>query len=523
MLAAVAALAFERDGKAGVAIDLSGGWTVSVEGDVKLTCTVTVEQTGTNLTAELKCPSVPWEEPLEGSVNPQTRSLALEFNRYKAPNIELHGSVSEDGTAVDGTWEWDGGDHDLAGSFHAIRGIEPPAVPDLSGEWSVETGSGATHSCDATIQQDGTTVDLALQCPGQPAANLTGDIDNRTVALTGGQGERITAVVSPDGLALAGTWLLQSPEQFGPFTARKQSERQFDGDVTGDWRVTFTGGLPGRCDAAAQQARSDVFVAFDCGPAGGWWLRGTIDETTSAFSLTGDAGSLRDFRADVRGVIGEDGGSFTATFVASREPASSWGGVVGTLSGERIDGSPSLPNITGGYNVNLRTTLGERVPCEVIIEQLKEILIADMECAGVGSGELNGWVSPLTGVFGMEGAVGGVALTFEGTVRDEGRFVLEGEWRTDERFVYGCFTTEGDNCGKESFDVPGDANCDFRTNSVDASLVLQVVAGLLPLGDVRCSHNVYEFRHQCCPVVVNALDAALILQLDAGLFGRLAG
>ena len=59
--------------------------------------------------------------------------------------------------------------------------------------------------------------------------------------------------------------------------------------------------------------------------------------------------------------------------------------------------------------------------------------------------------------------------------------------------------------------APGDANCDGRTNSIDAALVLQTVAGLIAgvgcpdLADVNGDGR------------IDAIDAALILQIDAGL------
>ncbi|MEX0786384.1 MAG: dockerin type I repeat-containing protein [Dehalococcoidia bacterium] len=58
---------------------------------------------------------------------------------------------------------------------------------------------------------------------------------------------------------------------------------------------------------------------------------------------------------------------------------------------------------------------------------------------------------------------------------------------------------------------PGDANCDGIVNSIDAALVLQLVAGLL--GSLACEQaaDVNDSGN------VDAIDAALILQIDAGL------
>jgi hypothetical protein len=58
--------------------------------------------------------------------------------------------------------------------------------------------------------------------------------------------------------------------------------------------------------------------------------------------------------------------------------------------------------------------------------------------------------------------------------------------------------------------VAGDANCDGNVNSIDASLVLQLVAGMID--SVACDDADYNHDE-----TIDAVDAALILQKDAGL------
>ena len=57
----------------------------------------------------------------------------------------------------------------------------------------------------------------------------------------------------------------------------------------------------------------------------------------------------------------------------------------------------------------------------------------------------------------------------------------------------------------------GDANCDGNTNSIDAALVLQTVAGLI--AEVGCP----DLADVNDDSDIDAIDAALILQIDAGL------
>ena len=60
----------------------------------------------------------------------------------------------------------------------------------------------------------------------------------------------------------------------------------------------------------------------------------------------------------------------------------------------------------------------------------------------------------------------------------------------------------------------GDANCDQGVNSIDATFVLQLDAGLL--GSVPCPQNA-DVRFDGS---INSVDAALILQSEAGLLTR---
>jgi hypothetical protein len=63
--------------------------------------------------------------------------------------------------------------------------------------------------------------------------------------------------------------------------------------------------------------------------------------------------------------------------------------------------------------------------------------------------------------------------------------------------------------------LPGDANCDGVVNPIDATVILQLTAGLV--GSVGCPENadVNEDGQ------INSLDAALVLQFVAGLIGSL--
>ncbi len=61
----------------------------------------------------------------------------------------------------------------------------------------------------------------------------------------------------------------------------------------------------------------------------------------------------------------------------------------------------------------------------------------------------------------------------------------------------------------------GDVDCDGAVNSIDAALVLQLGAGLIP--SLRCQEGADTNQDG----TINAIDAALILQFDAGLIDSL--
>lgn len=358
-----------------------------------------------------------------------------------------------------------------------------------------------------------------------PSQTFAGQIDGSTLTLSAGTDE-ITATATADGVAIAGRWIARSPCcDIGPFTGLKQTEHGFDGSATGDWNVTLASGILPTCEAAVEQSPADeVFVAFDCGLAGGYWLRGPLDSESATFELVGIAGSDRDLLATARGVVSEDGQSFAGTIVARYEDSNSPGSAL-IMEGRRIDDSPNFMDVSGDRTLRLITQYGEEVSCSADVQQLQEVLDVPVQCEGVGGGILDGWLSPLTGELNLEGSIGNVEISFQGDASEAQPPVMEGRWTSNRRFVEGCFTTSPSiDCQAVRFVLPGDANCDDRANSLDAAIVLQVVAGFVYLGDL-CdgSEGVHLISRRCCPVTVNAVDAAIILQISAGLFARLAG
>ena len=69
----------------------------------------------------------------------------------------------------------------------------------------------------------------------------------------------------------------------------------------------------------------------------------------------------------------------------------------------------------------------------------------------------------------------------------------------------------------------GDINKDGATNSIDAAIILQHIAGQISLNDLNRRFGIHNVDRSDVNLdgVLNAIDAALILQLEAGLIDSL--
>jgi hypothetical protein len=77
--------------------------------------------------------------------------------------------------------------------------------------------------------------------------------------------------------------------------------------------------------------------------------------------------------------------------------------------------------------------------------------------------------------------------------------------------VNGAVTCLEQGSGPPPVSAAGDVNCDGHTNSIDATLTLQFIAGLV--NSLACQENADVDGN----ARINSIDALLILQIDAGL------
>ncbi len=127
-------------GRAQAEIDISGDWILDVQGAYSDNCAVALQQSGTELTAEIDC-SI-GSGTLIGTIDPSTGSFTLAGN-VGAFGVDLQGAASQDGESVSGTW--DVRSYEVSGTFSGTRGVAPPTPtpggPEpLSGPFELDAG-----------------------------------------------------------------------------------------------------------------------------------------------------------------------------------------------------------------------------------------------------------------------------------------------------------------------------------------------------------------------------------------------
>jgi hypothetical protein len=163
------------------------------------------------------------------------------------------------------------------------------------------------------------------------------------------------------------------------------------------------------------------------------------------------------------------------------------------------------PDISGRWTIDMPGSVSQ--VCAASIGQYGNELTVDMRCSLVGLGQLEGLIHPESGDFTLVGNISAARVSMTGTASTDGN-TLAGTWMTHTG-VSGTFT------GERRPVVIGDIDDDGVINSVDASVVLQIVSGLrwrIALWDVADVDRDGD---------VNSIDASLILQLEAGLLDRL--
>ena len=85
------------------ATDLTGTWDMTVESIFSGSCQAEIEQSGSALTAQLDCEGG-LSGAFEGTFDPDTRAISLSGPFGPFSRLDIHGTVSEDGRSITGTW-----------------------------------------------------------------------------------------------------------------------------------------------------------------------------------------------------------------------------------------------------------------------------------------------------------------------------------------------------------------------------------------------------------------------------------
>jgi hypothetical protein len=92
-----------REGGTPSATDLTGTWDITVENIFSGSCQAEIEQSGSELAAQLDCEGGP-SGVFEGTFDPDTRAFSLSGPFGSFTELDMDGTVSEDGDSLTGTW-----------------------------------------------------------------------------------------------------------------------------------------------------------------------------------------------------------------------------------------------------------------------------------------------------------------------------------------------------------------------------------------------------------------------------------
>ena len=276
----------------------------------------------------------------------------------------------------------------------------------------------------------------------------------------------------------------------------RQAGAQNEIDVSGDWEITLGGTLSGSCHAGAVQRSDNLFLGGGCTLTTPLMLEGQIDRRTGELSVTG-------LGIAASGQASKNGDSMSGTWTAF--------GLSGTFTGTRVDVTPHFVDATGRWELRLGPgqplAAGEAFSdaCAAELRQSAVVLRAALDCDVSGEMALGGGIDPVEGEFyllplhGSEPPI----TQIHGTVTASG--TMAGLFYAESAELSGPFD------GTRLAGPLGDANCNETVNSIDASVILQLDAGLV--ASIAC----LSFADVTGEGSVNSVDAVLILQHEAGL------
>jgi hypothetical protein len=267
-------------------------------------------------------------------------------------------------------------------------------------------------------------------------------------------------------------------------------------DLTGAWDANYSLA----CSASFTQTGSAVAGSVECGASLTVDVSGTFDAATGSLALSG---TFSGAPVTIGATLSGDGHAMSGTWSAPPLVAN------GPFSAVR-DGAPTTANVQGLWLINVRNLFAGH--CRIQIDQAGSQLATTLNCDGGLNGTLNGTYNSSTGAVSLNGTLGSLgAFEMLVTVSDDGNS-FNGIWRLSSGNG-----AAGIMDGERRPQKPcGDVNDNGRVDSVDATLILQYGAGLVPQlanapsGDLNGDGS------------VNSIDATLVLQYAAALVSQLS-
>lgn len=562
LMVVVVIAAVLQPGRAQAQIDISGEWNIEVLGDIPLTCSATIVQTEAAFTMDLDCLGL-GPGFLSGDIDPETGEFAASGEMIGLP-LDAVGVATADGDSMSAFWS--SGSLGYSGTFFGSRkgpAETPTPLPtlsspvDLSGTWEIQVFGLFGGTCVSVIEQDGNDLEVVAQCNiiFFGSFSMSGSIDPLTGAFTvAGAGLTLEGLVGADGNSFSGTY-----DALGLLSGTVEGQRSDEielVDLSGDWMLVFAGDRSATCSGVLDHAVFDVSASLDCGDLGVGEWSGSANPLTGSFALAGLLGDLEvnisaspvgpglsgtwyeEERIESGTVLGvptemahlgimaidcdaarerlnrtcsfSTGSDLAVRVLAILPPADGFSGFQldllkdgallyapaddpadEALWTDCLDPARAITESEAGESVQFSCVQAELPPADDASGPLAEFAMA---CPS-GTASSNSVLSLRPG---EEAAETGTLF-----------------WSAERSPVAPVLFDASVSCFGPQFLGPppirGDANCDGRTNSIDAAIVLQYVADLLD--SLPCPRLADMDRDED----VTSLDAALILQADAGL------
>jgi hypothetical protein len=230
-----------RPASAGSVSDISGAWDV----EYALSCNASLAQDGSSLSGTVDC-GADIVVDVEGSIDSVYRTFSL-TGIFVAYEVTVSGTVSADGSSLEGTWS--APPIVSEGPFSGSRLGGSPSPTDISGSWGIIVEDIFSGACAVEIDQAVSQITASIDCESGPAGTFEGTYDGEMheFAISGPFGQFTTlemeGTVSEDTASFSGTWFI-TPAGPGGVLSGERVGGPPDGDEETPTRARSEGETP---------------------------------------------------------------------------------------------------------------------------------------------------------------------------------------------------------------------------------------------------------------------------------------